>query len=277
MDEGLTLKMCTSILYATIAEATNLYKMNTTSVSHTYLLLCVINVCLYVPFSVAFNVTLMLYLMFLFMFYLMFLLMFHLMFLVMWHLMFLLNLHLMFLLMFLVMFLFIGHVMNHFKFHCLCNIMWFTLSLLMTKVCREMASKMPSNKNVDLGGRDGFKFFKHGVTSYMLPKVRRINGGWWISIARQLKMFFCVTKIVSDTTRTKFCDALSLLFEVHHGLRNPLHKDDLDSYQGKINFLLLTLVDIGLPWSKSQCNSIKYHWPRHWGQTRQVRSCMVPC
>ena len=57
MDEGLTLKMCTSILYATIAEATDLYKMNTTSVSHTYLLLCVINVCLYVPFNVAFNVT----------------------------------------------------------------------------------------------------------------------------------------------------------------------------------------------------------------------------
>ena len=97
MDEGLTLKMCTSILHATIAEATDLYKMNTTSVSHTYLLLCVINVCLYVPFSVAFNVTLMLYLLFLLMFHLMFLLMFHLMFLVMWHLMFLLmlllNLH----------------------------------------------------------------------------------------------------------------------------------------------------------------------------------------
>jgi hypothetical protein len=108
----------------------------------------------------------------------------------------------------------------------------------MTKVCREvddffldLASKMPSNKNVQLGGRDGFKFFKHGVTSYMLPKVRRINGGWWISIARQLKIFFCVTKIVSDATRTKFCEALSLLFEVHHGLRNPLHKDDLDSYR----------------------------------------------
>jgi hypothetical protein len=97
MDEGLTLKMCTSILYATIAEATDLYKMNTTSVSHTYLLLCVINVCLYVPFNVAFNVTLMLYLMFILMLHLMFLLMLHLMFLVMWHLMFLLllllNLH----------------------------------------------------------------------------------------------------------------------------------------------------------------------------------------
>jgi len=36
---------------------------------------------------------------------------------------------------------------------------------------------MPSNKNVELGGRDGFKYFKHGVSSYMFPKVRRIMVG----------------------------------------------------------------------------------------------------
>ena len=145
------------------------------------------------------------------------------------------------------------------------------------KVCREvddffigLATKMPSNKNVELGGRDGFKYFKHGVSSYMLPKVRRINGGWWISIARQLQIFFCVTQIISDTTRTKFCVALSLLFEVHDGVRNPVDKDDLGLYQGKINYLLTTLVDIALPWSKSQCQSIKFHWPRHWAHTRQV-------
>jgi hypothetical protein len=34
MDEGLTLKICVSILKATIAEATTLRKMNTTSVSN---------------------------------------------------------------------------------------------------------------------------------------------------------------------------------------------------------------------------------------------------
>ena len=149
--------------------------------------------------------------------------------------------------------------------------------MTITSVCREvdnffigLATQMPSNKNVELGGRDGFKFFKHGVSSYMLPKVRRINGGWWISIARQLKIFLFVTRIISDTTRSKFCDALSLLFEVHHGLRNPVFKDDLDSYQAKIDFLLTSLVDIASPWSKSQCQSIKFHWPRHWGHTRQV-------
>ena len=51
MDEGLTLKMCTSILHATIAEATDLYKMNTTSVSHTCVLLWLIYVCFNVPLT----------------------------------------------------------------------------------------------------------------------------------------------------------------------------------------------------------------------------------
>ena len=38
MDEGLTLKMCTCILNAAIKEATDLHKMNTTSVSDTNVL-----------------------------------------------------------------------------------------------------------------------------------------------------------------------------------------------------------------------------------------------
>ena len=151
------------------------------------------------------------------------------------------------------------------------------------KVCRKfddfflaLARQMPSNKNVELGGRDGFKLFKHGVTQYMLPKVRRINGGWWIAIARQLSIFLCVTDIISDITRKKFCTALNLLFEVHHALRNYVHKRHLAEYQTNINTLLTALVDIGLPVSKKGIpgeNCIKLHWPRHWSQTRQVCLC----
>ena len=44
MDEGLTLKMCTSILNATIKEATALRKMNTTSVSNTNEFSCELSV-----------------------------------------------------------------------------------------------------------------------------------------------------------------------------------------------------------------------------------------
>ena len=44
MDEGLTLKMCTNILKATIKEAKALHKMNTTSVSDTNVLSCRMNV-----------------------------------------------------------------------------------------------------------------------------------------------------------------------------------------------------------------------------------------
>ena len=33
-----------------------------------------------------------------------------------------------------------------------------------------------SNKNVELGGRDAFKRFKHGITGYVLGE-RRVDGG----------------------------------------------------------------------------------------------------
>jgi hypothetical protein len=55
----------------------------------------------------------------------------------------------------------------------------------MCQVCREVdaffvrvALHVPSCKNTELGGRDGMKVFAHGITCYMLPKIRRINGGW---------------------------------------------------------------------------------------------------
>ncbi len=139
--------------------------------------------------------------------------------------------------------------------------------LILLEICRLIKS------NLELDGRDGVKFFKHGVTTYMLPKARRINGGWWISIARYLRIFFCFTKIVSDATRNKFGKTLSLLFEVHHALRNPVHKTELVSYQNNIITLLKTLIEISMPTSKSKCNSIKHHWGYHWGGTRQQLGC----
>jgi hypothetical protein len=42
MDEGLTLKMCSSILQATISEAKKLRKMNTTSVSISLVIACAV-------------------------------------------------------------------------------------------------------------------------------------------------------------------------------------------------------------------------------------------
>ena len=42
-----------------------------------------------------------------------------------------------------------------------------------------------TNKNVELGGRDTFKRFKHGITGYILGE-RRVDGGWHIAMAYQL-------------------------------------------------------------------------------------------
>jgi hypothetical protein len=53
----------------------------------------------------------------------------------------------------------------------------------------------------------------------------------------------------------------------------PVLKFELPEYQQCINELLLLMVEINLPSSKSQCNSIKYHWPRHWADTRRQIGC----
>jgi hypothetical protein len=61
MDEGLTLKMCISILNATISKAIALHKMNTTSVSDVACNLSFnvcFNVCFYVFIEVSFDVSL---------------------------------------------------------------------------------------------------------------------------------------------------------------------------------------------------------------------------
>ena len=138
-------------------------------------------------------------------------------------------------------------------------------------VVRQARTTAP-NKNVELNGRDGLKKFHHGVTNWIC-KVRRINGGWHISIARQLHIFFSTTTLLPQHTREAIGEACSLLFKVHSGLRNPLEKGRLPVYQGTINDLLHATKQICMPHSPSNCESIKYHWPFHWGDTRRELGC----
>jgi hypothetical protein len=47
----------------------------------------------------------------------------------------------------------------------------------------------------------------------------------------------------------------------------------LTRYQETINDLLEAMVEICAPVVKTKCNSIKYHWPRHWADTRRQLGC----
>ena len=135
-----------------------------------------------------------------------------------------------------------------------------------------LARETAANKNVELGGRDGFKKFHHGVTNWIC-KVRRINGGWHISIARQLHVFFSTTPLLTPALQLQISETYCLLFRTHSALRNPLKKDALNVYQGTINDLLDRMVILCAPHTPSLCNSIKYHWPRHWGDIRIQLGC----
>jgi hypothetical protein len=130
----------------------------------------------------------------------------------------------------------------------------------------------PPNKNVELYGRDTMKLFPYGITHF-IRKGRRIDGGWHIAIARHLQVFVGTTNMLSAPTKGKFARLYDLLFNVHTSLRLPVASTALPTYQETINDLLDSMVDVCAPSVKSNCNSIKYHWPRHWSDTRRELGC----
>jgi len=153
------------------------------------------------------------------------------------------------------------------------------ISYLRPQVCRRLDNfcstvyrNMTANKNVELHGRDTMKLFQHGV-SHFIRKGRRIDGGWHIAIARHMQIFMGTTNLICAETKSKFARVYDLLFEVHSSLRLPVHKTAIPRYQENINDLLEIMIDINTPSTKSECNSIKYHWPRHWSNTRLELGC----
>jgi hypothetical protein len=135
-----------------------------------------------------------------------------------------------------------------------------------------VARKTGANKNVELNGRDQMKLFRHGMT-HMIRLSRRIDGGWHISMAYHLHLFLGTTDMISVATKNKFARVFDLVFHVHSSLRLPLRRDQLGQYQECINDLLLLMLDINTPSTKGKCRSIKYHWPRHWSDTRRELGC----
>ena len=129
-----------------------------------------------------------------------------------------------------------------------------------------------SNKNVELGGRDAFKRFRHGICGYILGE-RRVDGGWHIAMAHQLHIALCTLPELSRSTKLQIAETYELLFEVHHALRNPLPRYLVHSYDLTMSQLLHAMVLMCAPSSKSKCCSIKFHWPRHWAHTRLQLRC----
>jgi hypothetical protein len=70
-----------------------------------------------------------------------------------------------------------------------------------------------------------------------------------------------------------FGRAYELLFQVHNSLRLPVKKFDLQEYQNNIDSLMVMLKKICRESSPSDCNSIKFHYPIHWGHTRAELGC----
>jgi len=132
--------------------------------------------------------------------------------------------------------------------------------------------KNVSNKNVELGGKNGFKLFHNGIAHWIRKQIS-VDGGFHISMARQLNVFLCTMELLPMSMKQLFGRSYSLLFQVHANLRMPVRKSHIAEYQDTINSLLACMKSICRPSSKSECNSMKYHYPYHWGDTRIDLGC----
>jgi hypothetical protein len=83
----------------------------------------------------------------------------------------------------------------------------------------------------------------------------------------------CNLDIIPTDMKQTFGRAYELLFQVHASLRLPLNKCDLTEYQNTIDTLLVMLKRICRESSPTDCNSIKFHYPIHWGNTRSELGC----
>jgi hypothetical protein len=136
----------------------------------------------------------------------------------------------------------------------------------------QIAEQRNGNNNVELEGHNAFKFFPFGI-AHIIHKIRRVDGSWHIAMARQMHVFFCTVEYFSLENKMLIAKAYRMLYEVECGLRSPMRKMEVHVFEYLKECLMDAIIAICLPYSKSKCNSIKYHSPYHWGDTRVQLGC----
>ena len=147
------------------------------------------------------------------------------------------------------------------------------------QVCRQLdqfvegvAAANITNKNIELRGKNGFKLFNTGI-SHIVRNGISVDGAYHISMARHLHVYLCNLDLLPTAIRQKLGRAYELLFQVHNNLRLPVKKTDIHAYQSIVDSLLVMMKNICMPFSKSKCNSYKFHSPYHWAATRVEIGC----
>ncbi len=125
---------------------------------------------------------------------------------------------------------------------------------------------------MELRGKNGLKLFPNGI-AHIIRNGISVDGSFHIAMARHLHIYLCNLDIIPTDMKQTFGRAYELLFQVHASLRLPVNKCDLTEYQNTIDTLLVMLKRLCRESSPTDCNSIKFHYPIHWGNTRSELGC----
>jgi hypothetical protein len=121
--------------------------------------------------------------------------------------------------------------------------------------------------DVELESVGLWDYFPKDVTEGLVGfKTKRLNGMCYWSMMRQVHLALCASEYLTRDEKIRVSGMCQLGYEVIEIVHNPVKKDgnDAEDFQVKVTEYVKQLIVLWKPFSKSNCESIKWHLVHHW-------------
>lgn len=112
-----------------------------------------------------------------------------------------------------------------------------------------------------------WEYFPNDVTEGLVgAKTKRLNGMCYWTMLRQVHLAVCASNYLTRDEKVQVSGMCQLGYEVTEIIHNPVKKDgnDAEDFQVMASEYVRQLIVLWKPFSKSNCESIKWHLVHHW-------------
>jgi hypothetical protein len=121
--------------------------------------------------------------------------------------------------------------------------------------------------DVELQSIGVWEYFPKDVTEGLVgEKTKRLNGMCYWTMMRQIHLALCASNYMTRDEKVAVSGMCQLGYDVLETVHNPVRKDgnDAEDFQVKSTEYVKQLIVLWKPFSKSKCESIKWHLVLHW-------------
>jgi len=121
--------------------------------------------------------------------------------------------------------------------------------------------------DVELQSVGVWEYFPKDVTEGLVgEKTKRLNGMCYWTMMRQVHLALCASNYLTRDEKVRVSGMCQMGYDVLESVHNPVKKDgdDAEDFQVKSTEYVKQLIVLWKPFSKSNCESIKWHLVHHW-------------